>query len=198
MLWGNIDYASGNQKPVFANTSNTTSNSTINGTSANLVYGIVYGVSATEQERVNAVSHPVHAGWVGQKIGTGPIATITITNGGTGINSAGYLTITDNSYSNTGMNANISFTIANSQNTMESYSSNANWNTISSLTIVNPGFGFSNVNALSIQYTGSNITPPTFSYTLGGRAGRVQYETIVAMGSISGDDPKDNVFFSGI
>ncbi len=32
----------------------------------------------------------------------------------------------------------------------------------------------------------------------GGRAGRVQYETLVAMGSITLDDPRDNVYFSGI
>jgi hypothetical protein len=32
----------------------------------------------------------------------------------------------------------------------------------------------------------------------GGRAGRVHYETLVAGGTITGDDPKDNNFFPGI
>lgn len=32
----------------------------------------------------------------------------------------------------------------------------------------------------------------------GGRAGRVFYETLVANGSISGDNPTDNTYFPGI
>ena len=74
-LWGNIDYATGNNKPVWANTSNLTSNSTINGTAANsyTFYGSTYGVSATEQSNAGA-KHPQHAGWVSQKIGTGPVS----------------------------------------------------------------------------------------------------------------------------
>lgn len=31
----------------------------------------------------------------------------------------------------------------------------------------------------------------------GGRAGRVHYETLVAGGSINGDDPADNTYFPG-
>lgn len=31
----------------------------------------------------------------------------------------------------------------------------------------------------------------------GGRAGRVHYETLVATGSITGDDPADDTFFPG-
>lgn len=73
-LWGNKDYVTGNQKPLFANTitvgANVSSNSTINGKSANLVYGSVYGVSVTEV--ANSGSIPVtHSGWVSVKTGTG-------------------------------------------------------------------------------------------------------------------------------
>jgi hypothetical protein len=32
----------------------------------------------------------------------------------------------------------------------------------------------------------------------GGRAGRVFYETLVAKGSITGDDPADNTYFPGV
>ncbi len=71
MLWGNIDTASGNQKPVFANTTNVTSSSTIHGKAANTntYYGQVYGVSATEA--ANNTGHEkkiVHAVWVSQNI----------------------------------------------------------------------------------------------------------------------------------
>lgn len=105
-LWGNKDYPTSNNKPLFANTSTTTSSSTINGTAANTnqYYGVVVGVSATEQNSPVTASntHPAHAGWVSLKFGTG------------------------------------------------------------------------------------------------GRAGRMQAETLVAMGSMTFDDPKDNVWFSTI
>ena len=54
-LWGNLDNATGNDKPLYANTSLTTSSSTINGAKANTVkyYGVVAGVSVTEEERSN-------------------------------------------------------------------------------------------------------------------------------------------------
>jgi len=96
-LWGNLDNATGNQKPVFANTSNHSSSSTIHGSSANsyTYYGNMMGVSATEQAAV--AKHGAHSGWVSQKIGTGPIKEIQIATGGQGINAAGFLTITDTS-----------------------------------------------------------------------------------------------------
>ena len=87
-LWGNIDYPTSNLKPVFANTTNASSNSTINRTAANTnkYYGVVAGVSASEETSSNTLpQNPTHAGWVSLKIGTGPIASISV-SGGTGIN----------------------------------------------------------------------------------------------------------------
>jgi hypothetical protein len=199
-LWGNLDNATGNQKPLFANTSLTTSKSTINGTAANTVkyYGVVAGVSVTEEERANSLpQHPTHAGWVSLKVGTGPIASITAT-GGTGINASGFLIVTDGSSLGKGANVNISFTTANSQNTLQVFSTNSAWNTIGTLTIVNGGDGFSNVSAITVATNGANTSAPTFTVTLGGRAGRIQTETLIAMGSITGDDPADNVWYSGV
>lgn len=200
MLWGNKDFATGNNKPVYANTSNVTSNSTINGTAAGNVkfYGIVAGVSANERTLANSVpQQPAHAGWVSLKVGTGPITGISVT-GGTGINAAGFLTITDASVTGTGTGANISFTTANSQNTLQTFSSNSAWNTFGTLSIVNGGSGFSNASAITISTNAANTSLGTFTITLGGRAGRVQTETLVAMGSMTFDDPKDNVWFTGV
>lgn len=200
-LWGNVDYPSGNQKPLFANTSNAYSQSTTHGTAVantHAAYGRVMGVSATERQATSSLNKSQHAGWVSQKIGTGGIATVTISGAGTGINAAGFLSITDGSEYGQGTGANISYAIANSQNSQQGYSTNPAWNAISSVTISNPGSGFSNVDAVSVVYTGANITRPTFAITLGGRAGRIQYETLVAMGSVSGDDPRDNAYFSGV
>jgi len=193
-LWGNIDYASGNQKPVFANTSNAYSNSTINGVSANTVgrYGNMYGVSAQESQNVRS-DQGVTAGWVSQKIGTGPIATITINNPGAGYNANGFLIITNNSSIagavSGGANANIAFFV--------SANANSQLNVITSVVINNPGDSFALPPTLTAN--GSNLVAASFTLTLGGRAGRRQYETIVAMGSITGDDgAKDNVFFVGV
>lgn len=202
-LWGNQDTANGYQKPLFANTTNAWSSSTINGSRANNVhyYGNMFGVSAAEQANTLSQAdgaHSQHAGWVSQKIGTGPVVRIDIVNGGTGINAAGYLLITDSSVLGQGAGFNASFTIANSQNTLQSFSSNSTLNTINSITIVSGGSGFSAVSGLNVRTNGSNTTWPSLSVTLGGRAGRQNYETIVAMGSITGDDPRDNAYFFGV
>lgn len=200
MLWKNIDYPSSNGKPLYANTTNASSNSTINGTAANTnkYYGIVAGVSATEESASASLpQHPQHAGWVSLKIGTGPITGI-IASGATGINAAGYLRITDGSVLGQGTGANISYTTANAQNTLQTYSSNAQLNTFGTFTVVSGGSGYSNAAAIVVGPNGTSISNGTITVVLGGRGGRVQKETLVAMGSITLDDPRDNVFFSGI
>jgi hypothetical protein len=199
-LWGNKDYASGNNKPLYANTTNATSSSVINGTVANTnaYYGIVAGVSSTELDASqSAANHPQHAGWTSIKIGTGPITGIRIT-GGTGINASGFLRISDISAHGQGTGANISYTTANSQNSQQSYSLNPTLNTFGTFTVVNGGSGYSNVAAITLGPTSTSISNGTITAVLGGRAGRFQAETLVAMGSITFDDPRDNVWFSGI
>jgi hypothetical protein len=206
-LWGNIDYPSGNQKPLFANTSNVSSNSTINDTAANTdqYYGLVMGVSPTEMTTAEGQPYrPQSSGWVSLKIGTGPITTVSISDPGSGINSSGFIVITDTATDTTsdivgtvGSGANISYTIANTQNTLQAYSTNSAWNGINTLTVVNGGSGYSNVSRIIYTVSGSNTTQPTLSITLGGRAGRFRTETLVAMGSITGD-AQDNQYFSGV
>jgi hypothetical protein len=200
-LWGNKDYVTGNNKPLYANTNNVTSTSTIHDSVANTVkyYGVVAGVSATEETTsAGTPQHPTHAGWVSLKVGTGPVVPIS-PSGGAGVNTAGFLLLTDASVHGTGTGANISFTIANSQNTLESYSSNSQLNVINTITIVDGGSGWSNASDITIDTdSGDYTTLPTFTVVLGGRAGRIQTETLIAMGSITQDDPKDNVYFTGV
>lgn len=173
-LWGNLDNATGNNKPKYSNTATT------------------FGVSVTEAANTLVDGNKVaHSGWVLQSIGTGPIATVTITSGGTGINAAGFLSISGGD----GANANISYAIANSQNTLQSFSTNPAWNVVASVTLNSPGDGFTS--APTVVYNGANTTRPTFTVTVGGRAGRRFYETLVATGSITGDDSADDTFFPG-
>lgn len=175
-LWGNLDGVTGNSKPKYSNTTTT------------------FGVSVTEQSNTQAIAaghHPAHSGWVKQTLGTGSIASITISSGGTGINSSGYLTISGGG----GANGNASYTIANSQNTLQSYSSNPAWNVVASVVINDPGAGYTS--APTVTYTGANTTRPVLVATAGGRAGRKFYETLVATGSIVGDDTNDDTYFPG-
>lgn len=190
MLWGNVDAASGNQKPVFANTTNNTASSTTHGSTANSLgnYGAMMGISATELQRNallanTSVHRPSHAGWVSAKVGAGPIASIRVTAAGDGYPASNSLTITDQSNRGSGAVA--------------TYSVNTVSNTITSVTISNGGAGYVNADSIVITAVGPGGNA-TFQAVLGGRAGRVQYETIIAMGSISGDDPKDDVYFGGI
>lgn len=194
-LWTNLDGITGNGKPLYANTTYRVSNSTINGSKANTAkyYGAVYGVSATEAANTFVDGKKVaHAGWVSQKIGTGPIKSVTIVNGGQNYNSAGFIVVSGGGDGT----VNIAYTIANSQNSLQSYSSNSYLNTISTIVIHSPGAGF-NV-APTLTPNGPNSANfATFSVTLGGRAGRVNYETLVAMGSMTGDDTGDDKYFPG-
>jgi hypothetical protein len=173
-LWGNQDNETGNNKPLYSNTATT------------------YGVSVTEEANTSGDGSKVaHSGWVKQTIGTGGLSAITIDNAGAGINAAGFLTISGGG----GSDANLSYTTANSQNTMQTYSTNPAWNVVASVVINNPGTGFTS--APTITYTGANSTRPTFTATVGGRAGRRFYETLVATGSITGDDSNDDTYFPG-
>lgn len=200
-LWGNLDNATGNQKPLFANTSNATSASTIHGAAANTVkyYGSVFGISTNEKSNTTGAGPKLtHAGWVSQKIGTGPISAVAIATRGEGLNAAGFLVVTDTSVHGQGASVNISYTIANTANLLEAYSDDPTLNGINTVTIVSGGSGYSNATQLSVKVSDSaNITQPTFTFTLGGRGGRVSYETLVATGSITGDDARDDGFFPG-
>jgi len=66
------------------------------------------------------------------------------------------------------------------------------------MTVVNGGSGFSNTANITIRTNGANTTLPTFTIELGGRGGRFSAETLVAMGSMTLDDARDNVWFSGV
>lgn len=199
-LWGRIESASGNQKPLFANTSNGYSNSTINGATANGYggYGNMIGVSATE--KANATGDgpkTTHAGWVSQKIGTGPIVGFNITSRGASLNTSGFLIITDTSPLGQGV-ANIAYSIANTQNLLQ-VSANATLNGVNTLTVVSSS-GWSNATSFTVKVSdpANTAQPVITSLILGGRAGRVSYETIVAMGTITGDDSRDDSYFPGV
>ena len=172
-LWTNSDAANG--APIFpgvagANTAITGSqmfgNTQIGAFSTGLreTTGI-FGVDTTEQT-VSATSntHPQHAGWVLVTRGTGPIVSITANTGAANALS-GYITFTGGGV---GANqANVLVTVdANNmiQNTSFTIGDGGNY-------LISPVGVLAHSNAV-------------FTFTLGGRAGRSQTETLVAMGSL--------------
>lgn len=159
-LWGNLDNATGNQKPIFANTATT------------------FGVSVTEAANT-LVDGPkiTHSGWVSQTVGTGSVTALTITVAGEGY-SNGFLRITNGG----GSGANASYTV------------NADGN-VSAIVINSGGSGYTS--APTVIVPGTNTAIATVVATVGGRAGRRFYETLVATGSITGDDTADNTYFPG-
>lgn len=184
MLWGNTDNASGSQRPKYANTA-----------SANSVsqYGNVIGVSVAEVAAGADGRMVQHAGWVSQKIGTGGLS-YTINNPGTGVNANGFLLISD--ASGRGGVANAPYQMGNTQNTLQNYSTNPALNGVVSIVNVSSS-GWINAQNVTITLSGAATIQPNITATVGGRAGRRNYETLVAAGSITGDNPADNPFFTG-
>jgi hypothetical protein len=192
-LWGNLDAA--DNAPVSSAmagyggvTPQVTSNSEVY--YANTQFGAftdnqaigIFGVSAAEQANsrtVESTGTPQHAGWVTRRVGMGPVLTITANAGAVGVNST--ITIVANSgFGNTG---------SNGRSTIIPVVASFTVNTagyINTITITNPGF-YANTPILRPN-TGNAV----FTVTMGGRANRVQTETLVAMGSMTGDN--ENVF----
>lgn len=176
-LWGSLDTATGNQKPIFANSNN-----------KNMLAETVYGVSTTERANTTgALLGVAHSGWNIIKKGTGPVGSITITAAGSGINANGFLTLTEVTGANT-INANVAYFVSSNVN--------STLNVVTSVVVVAPGRGY-NV-APTVVYNGSNTTRPTFSITMGGRVGRITSEVLVATGSISGDNAADDGILPGV
>lgn len=159
-LWNNLDGATGNSKPKYANTSS------------------VFGVSATEAANtLGDGPKTTHSGWVQQTIGTGSLSSLTITAPGGGY-TAGFLAISGGG----GTGANGSFTVDGNGNVA---------------TVVINAVGSGYTSAPTVIVPGSNTAIATVVATVGGRAGRRFYETLVATGSIRGDDVNDDTYFPG-
>lgn len=183
-LWGNLDAA--NNAPKQTDTSGyggSTPQVTANGqvyfgntkTDAfitNAQIG-VFGVDSTEMGITTGEAPAAqHAGWNIRKAGMGPVLTITANTGAVSAN--GYITFSGGSKvtgsGNTAANAQI-------------YVNSAGY--IMNVTVRSGGL-YANT-PVATAASGNAV----FTITMGGRANRVQYETIVAMGSMIGDGSDD-------
>lgn len=159
-LWGSIDQA--NNAPKYKIQPNSPN------TGIELYGTTVVGLDNGEVAGGNQ-SHP---GWIRVERGTGYVTSIAIATGGTG-------------YANTD-----TVRIANGvTNATATVATNAN-GTLTSVTLTAPGSGFVNSSVLvtTVRAANGDVSAganATFTVVLGGRAGRIHTETLVAMGSMS-------------
>lgn len=128
----------------------------------------------------NANNHAVaHQGWVKITQGTGPVIGIAVSNVASKVYSNGYLSIAG---ANT-KPANASLFVLGSNNV--------------SVVINNPGAGYAS--APTVTANGANNETLVFTATVGGRAGRVQAETLVALSNPVITDANSGLpFFTGV
>lgn len=138
---------------------------------------------------------PTHAGWITRKVGVGPITSITANAGAKGVNSFVKIFTGGGGKGGSGqIAANVEITV-NTTGFIDGI-------------IIGNSFGlYANTPAIANVYTdthfkqntavltGKAATNAVFSITVGGRAGRIQTETLVAMGSMSGDSAASNAVF---
>ena len=129
----------------------------------------VFGVDPTEQGLAsNQAEHSAHAGWVLRTAGMGGVATISA--GATNRSNVGnaYVVFTGGGTGNTSANAQIFV--------------NATTNVVTSIVLNNVGL-YENTPTATVAGN-ANVT---ITLTMGGRANRNTMETLVAMGSMTGD-----------
>jgi hypothetical protein len=157
---------------IAVGTGNLFNNVTPNAIRTNMAVG-VFGANVDE---VAANDKIPQSGWHLVRQGTGPVVSVTITAGGVG-------------YSNTDL-LKVSGGGVNAAATLATNSTGG----ITSVTFTNNGSGFKSVATSTVAVSnstggataGSNAA---FTVVLGGRAGRVHYETLVAMKNLTSNSP---------
>lgn len=186
MQWGNKDNAANSvlwgttyvNLPANTVNSNTVYQNTIVGAFKNNNVAMKkavgqFGVSAAEAANTSGEGKKVaHAGWNLRTVGTGSLASLVITTPGKGYSNGDVVII------NAGIGGtNATATVATSP-----------LGNVTSVSITSVGAGFITTAPTGITVANSTGgatagTNAVFTATVGGRAGRVQYETLVAMGS---------------
>jgi hypothetical protein len=215
-LWGNIDAS--NNAPIFWGASgyapNVSANASVTANAANGQYdgifgnttigfsreGVVSGIFGVDATEANSTftsgdgRNVTHAGWVHRVAGTGPVTTITTNAAAVTVNSFLYLS-GGSSGAPAGMTGN---TAANARVYVNTTGHIVN-------VVVSDGGSYANTPVIANVYLQSVYVQNTqiislssysnavFTVTMGGRANRVNQETLVAMGSMVGDStPSDD------
>jgi hypothetical protein len=181
-LWGKTDAAA--SAPKFTALAS-------NGAIANAIFGGVttgvFGVDAAESQYARATDKkPVAQGWVLQQYGTGGITGLTITAGGSGYVNAEVVTFSNGT-----------------TNATATIGTNATGG-VTSLTLTSNGSGFANTGHIVVQVANSTVASNStngntsggsslaVTIALGGKAGRVSRETLVALTAYPNNDAADD------
>lgn len=150
--------------------------------------------TGTLYNKFGASGGPAHAGWVTIQQGRGFIRDVAgIISAGNNVPNLSYAIVLGGN----GAGANLQVTGVNGNGVFGNVTAitlrlgGNNYN--SSIVAANGQTGAINVIFANSAALGSNSYATVI---LGGRAGRTQFETIVAMGSLTGVDPVANVFFA--
>lgn len=180
-LWGNKDLANNspayaaaqvNLSPTATNANTLFNNTTLgafnnNGIAMSKAVG-QFGVDVTEAANTVSEGKKVaHAGWNLRTLGAGPLTGITVAAAGSG-------------YANSD-----TYVIAGSTNATGNLVTNGTGNVISFSATA--GGGLFTTATPTVTITTAAGTGASLTATAGGRAGRVTYETLIAMGTITGD-----------
>jgi hypothetical protein len=133
----------------------------------------VFGIDAVEEGLITD-GQPTHAGWVARTKGAGPVVSVTANTDAVGpaATACTYtLVISNGGINNTA--AQVSVTTAATGR-------------ISSISILNGGL-------YTATPTANTFGNTAFTFTMGGRNGRTTFETLVAMGSMTGDASDDAI-----
>jgi hypothetical protein len=174
-LWTNSDAANGAPKIIGVAGVNDANGSVMFGNTQIAAFNTglretagVFGVSTTEQTvSETSNTHPQHAGWVLVTRGTGPIISVTANT--RAVTTNGVLTLSGGGAG--AIQANVYISV------------NTHGHVINSAIQINEVNGHLGGNYLTVP-THAAAGNAVFTFTLGGRAGRSQTETLVAMGSL--------------
>lgn len=173
MLWGKSRNAANTPKfsGALVNGSNAAytalyTNTTPNAITPKQVVG-TFGANTVDQANASVTNKGAHAGWNLVRRGTGDIATITITAPGGGYANGDLVNLGNGSV-----------------NAVAVITANATGN-VTALSLRTTGGGWVNASVVNSSITTSGGTGLTFTVTVGGRAGRIMTETLVAAKSIA-------------
>lgn len=183
-LWGKTDAAA--SAPKFTGLAS-------NGAIANALFNQattgVFGVDAAEGQAARGDGKGgAGQGWILQQYGTGPVTSIAVASGGSGYVNTEVLTLSNGTV-----------------NATATLSTNASGG-VTSLTLTAAGSGFANSGHIVVQVANTTAasnstngntsggTGLTLTISLGGRAGRVNRENLVALTAYPNNDSEDTQY----
>lgn len=200
-LWGGRQYniTNGNTKPNFSYApyfavppgGTLIAGAANNASNVANVFGVTANGMANSSGAFSGRGGPGHAGWVALSVGRGYIRDVDrVLVAGNNIPNGAYSII--NYGSSNGQSINLQVTSVNGNGAMGN---------VLTFAVRSPGSSINTANAqlLNIWFTNSGGfgVNSYVSVLIGGRAGRIQSETLVAMGSLVGNSDEANNWFVG-